>query len=475
MKLAAAYIRVSTDDQIEYSPESQLKSIREYAKHHDFIVPDDYVFIDEGISGKNTKKRPEFNRMIGIAKSKPKPFDAILLWKFSRFARNREDSIVYKSMLRKQLGIEVISISEALGDDKMSVLIEALIEAMDEYYSINLAEEVKRGMTEKASRGEPLTIAPFGYRMEQKQLVVHPQESQIVQMIFQEFLNGHGMRELATTINAMGIRTHRGNLFENRTIEYILNNPVYIGKIRWNPTGKTRRDYHNENVMIVDGTHTPIISTELWENVQKYLCENKQIYRRRDRSTVSNNLFQGILKCGNCGKSLSLSRKGYLQCIGYSHGQCTVSHTLKYDTAHRIILNQIQKDLISGNIHITQKRQNMSDQSMPLIYQIKNEYTKLERVKAAYENGIDTISEYQNNKQRISTTIQALEQKLASLKTQKPKETLVAELRQTYHNAIDIIQDEAVPTSEKNRLLRSFIDKIVYDKKKNQLQIFYFA
>ena len=81
----------------------------------------------------------------------------ILLWKFSRFARNREDAIVYKSMLRKQLGIEVVSISENVGDDKMSVLIEAMIEAMDEYYSINLAEEVKRGMTEKVSRGEPVT------------------------------------------------------------------------------------------------------------------------------------------------------------------------------------------------------------------------------------------------------------------------------------------------------------------------------
>ena len=81
-------------------------------------------------------------QMIGIAKSKPTPFSSILVWKFSRFARNREDSIVYKSMLRKQCGIDVVSISEQLGEDKTSILIEALLEAMDEYYSINLAEEV---------------------------------------------------------------------------------------------------------------------------------------------------------------------------------------------------------------------------------------------------------------------------------------------------------------------------------------------
>ena len=88
--------------------------------------------------------------MIALAKSTPKPFEAILVWKYSRFARNREDSVVYKSMLRKQCGIDVVSISEATGDDKMSILFEAMIEAMDEYYSINLSEEVKRGMTEKA-------------------------------------------------------------------------------------------------------------------------------------------------------------------------------------------------------------------------------------------------------------------------------------------------------------------------------------
>ena len=74
------------------------------------VVPDEYIFRDDGISGRTARKRPAFNTMIGTAKLTPKPFEAILLWKFSRFARNREDSIVYKSMLRK-LGIEVISIS----------------------------------------------------------------------------------------------------------------------------------------------------------------------------------------------------------------------------------------------------------------------------------------------------------------------------------------------------------------------------
>ena len=133
MKTAAAYVRVSTDHQTELSPDSQIKQIYNYAKLHHLIVPPEFIFSDEGISGKHTKNREAFNQMIAMAKTTPKPFDVILVWKFSRFARNREDSILYKSMLRKQLGIEVISITEPIGDDKMAVLMEALIEAMDEY------------------------------------------------------------------------------------------------------------------------------------------------------------------------------------------------------------------------------------------------------------------------------------------------------------------------------------------------------
>ena len=221
MKVVAAYIRVSTEDQTELSPESQVKMIRDYAKAHDMVLPEEYIFQDAGISGKHTKKRTEFNRMIGIAKTKPKPFEVILLWKFSRFARNREDSVVYKSMLRKQLGIDVISITENLGDDKMSILIEALIEAMDEYYSINLAEEVKRGMTEKATRGGVVSVAPFGYRNQNGTLVPDPENSEGVRRIFQQFLDGSPYRTIASEMNSLGYRFRRGGRFEARTVKYI--------------------------------------------------------------------------------------------------------------------------------------------------------------------------------------------------------------------------------------------------------------
>ena len=216
MKTAAAYIRVSTDDQIEYSPTSQLEKIQEYAKRNGYILPKEYIYVDEGISGRHTQKRAAFNRMIGTAKQKPKPFDAILLWIFSRFARKREDSIVYKSMLRKQCGIDVISISENVGDDKMSVLIEALIEAMDEYYSINLGEEVKRGMAEKAGRGEVVTIPSFGYLIENGRYIPDPVAAPALRKIFDDFLKGTPIRTIAKILNDNVFRKRRANLFENR-------------------------------------------------------------------------------------------------------------------------------------------------------------------------------------------------------------------------------------------------------------------
>ena len=101
--------------------------------------------------------------MIALAKSEDPPFSEILVWKFSRFARNQEESIVYKSMLKKQCGINVISITEPLIEGPFGSLIERIIEWMDEYYSINLSGEVIRGMTEKAMRGGYQTTPSLGY------------------------------------------------------------------------------------------------------------------------------------------------------------------------------------------------------------------------------------------------------------------------------------------------------------------------
>ena len=273
MKTAAAYIRVSTEEQTEFSPDSQIKKIREYAKSHDIHIPEEYVFLDEGISGRSAAKRPAFQRMIKMARQTPRPFEVILVWKFSRFARNRQDSILYKSMLRKECGVDVVSITEQLSKEPTAILIEALLEAMDEYYSINLGQEVRRGMNEKFSRGGVVSAPPFGYRMGEGRFEVDNDRAGYVKMMYEEFLEGKTFRQIAGELNALGVTTKRGKKFESRSVKYILSNPVYTGKMRRCTGTVDRADRFRcgKEIEVVEGLHEPIIEEELYMRVQERL------------------------------------------------------------------------------------------------------------------------------------------------------------------------------------------------------------
>lgn len=446
IKTAAAYIRVSTDEQAEYSPSSQLSKIREYANRNGFFVPEEFVFADEGISGKTTKKRTEFNRMITIAKTKPKPFDTILVWKFSRFARNREDSIVYKSMLRKELGIRVISVSEDIGDDKMSVLFESMIEAMDEYYSVNLAEEVKRGMVERIKKGGACAAAPFGYMMINKELRICEKEAEIIKWVFEEYANGESLVGIARRLNDMGIYTHRGGRIENRTVEYWLNNPVYIGKIRWNPNGKTLRYHWNDcGVIISDGEHKAIIGNELWDKVQKKLEKGKCNKRTGYECKSLSSWLVGIFRCGLCEGAM-VNCGGYFYCGNKVKGTCNGNGGIRVDLIEKEILKLIEG--LSYTIDVSfvpvKKRKIQGNK-------LENLQLKLKRVKAAYENGIDSLEEYKKNKERIKQQIDEIENELPDNKPDVPTELCI----------MDILKSEKVNNAEKNKIVRYVIDRVV--------------
>lgn len=337
---AAAYIRVSTEEQAEYSPDSQLKRIREYAASHRLSIPPEYIFIDEGISGRSAKNRPAFLRMIHLAQQKPRPFDRILVWKFSRFARNRQDSILYKSMLRKEYGIDVVSITEQLSQDPTSILIEALLEAMDEYYSLNLAQEVRRGMNEKFSRGGVVTSPPFGYRMGTASYEPDDRQAAVVRLIFQDFLSGKNLREIAGHLNELHISTTRGNAFSPRTIRYILGNPVYIGKQRRHLTGAIPGP-----VTVVDALHPPIIPPEDFMKVQKKLLRLEKIHRNGSGSAASSFLLQGLVRCSHCHATLTRCGQDRLQCCRYARGQCSKSHSVSIPLLRACVEKKLEQDL----------------------------------------------------------------------------------------------------------------------------------
>ncbi len=466
MRVAAAYIRVSTDDQIEFSPDSQLEKIKLYAEKNQILLPDKYVFLDEGISGRNAKKRPAFNEMIGLARNNPKPFDVILVWKFSRFARNREDSVVYKSMLRKDLNIDVVSVSEDVGDDKMSILFEAMIEAMDEYYSINLAEEVKRGMTEKAKRGGILSIPGFGYRIENGKYVIVPEEAEIIKKVFNDYNSGRGFLNIAKSLNEMGIKTHRGNRIENRTVEYWLNNPLYIGKIRWSTNGAWSRNFDTDSVIISDGTHTPIIDMETWEKVQEKIKLQKAKFRKYynpDRKDLSHWLT-GIVRCEKCGAVLS-NQGGFYGCSNKSHGTCKGVGYISTDKLDKIIFDTLS-DVMLPNIQFEfadsepVEQPKNEDDNIIVITQIQRLEIRLERVKLAYEDGIDTLAEYKLNKQNILDEISNLKKLLATKKEKQPKQEANMS-KNEIRRLTEILKDETINNVEKNKIARTIFKKIV--------------
>lgn len=476
MKIGAAYIRVSTDDQLELSPDSQLKKIKEYAKANDIVLSDEYIFReDEGRSGRHAKRRPAFQKMIGMSKDPSHPFDVIIVWKYSRFARNQEESIVYKSMLRSKCNVDVVSVSEPLVEGPFGSLIERIIEWMDEYYSIRLSGEVLRGMTEKASRGGIVGSPAFGYMAENGTFVPDPDRAPIVPLIFDKFIGGAGSREIAMMLNSMGVRTRKGGQMENRTIEQIIQNPVYIGKIRWSTSGEAGRNLDNPNIMIADGHHLPLIEQDVYDRAQEVMADRRKMFRKyAHKSTHAHEyMLRGLVRCSDCGSTLVLSGKG-LQCHSYARGVCKVSHYISVAQANERVINLIEEEFRNDNFYIAIKKAAPQTMEEDFINsRIQRERMKLERVRAAYEDGIDTLEEYRANKEKISGAI-------ASLEAQRPTESRAtehdqrAEFLQKHKDVVKDLRNSQLTETQKNAILRGFVDQIIFDRYKNQFQIFFY-
>ena len=477
MLRGACYIRVSTNDQTEFSPDAQLKAIRKYAENNDIIIDDDYIFLDEGISGRKADKRPAFQQMIKVAKSKPKKFDVILVHKFDRFARSREDSVVYKSLLKKECGIKVVSITESIEDDKFSVILEAMLEAMAEYYSLNLSDEVKKGMTEKAERGQFQSSPPFGYRMNNGILEIVENEANIVRLIFEKFTSKElNMLQLAKYVNDLGYTTHRGNKFENRTVEYILSNPVYLGFARWTPSGKLKRGKIAEDTIIKKSQHSPIISEDLFNKAKEIINTNKQIHKKYYKSNTNNlHWLNGLLKCKLCGSSILRNTKDFYQCNGYVKGKCAKSQMVKIGAIEKVILDQIQNDFMS-NININVKF-NIDKNNNSEIYLLNTQLEKMadkeKRIKEAYVNGIDSIDEYKENKLILQNQKNLLLKQLEKLNSKTEITNKEEKIKEQLKSVYTILTDSTIDMNRKYEVSHMIIDRIDFARDDGILELTY--
>ena len=480
LKIAAVYIRVSTDDQTELSPDSQLEVLRAWAEKNGCVIPEQYIFReDEGISGRSAQKRPRFMEMIATAKGQDHPFDVILVWKFARFARSQEESIVYKAMLAK-VGVDVISISEPLIEGPFGDLIERIIEWMDEYYSIRLASEVKRSMTLNAQRGVTQIAPPFGYKKNPAGdgpfMIPEDTEAAVIREVYSDYLSGVPVWKIVDGLNARSIRTHRGGKIENRTIMYWLQNPVYTGMVRWTPSGRTRRDFHNPDTITVPGDHEPLVSREDYDAVQKLVAAAAEAHRPKSRPSFElKDWASGVVRCASCGSTLVFQRPRYFICNGYVRARCKDRNSITVDALHTATLDALRADSrASYPLRYKITRSDDTERELRVLRQQADQYDrKLSRIREAYTAGVDSLDDYRRLKEALDAQQKELLEKIAELESRVDPAAAEAALTESIRKTLETLEDSDAPLHEKNAAAKALFESVIWDKATETLTITY--
>ena len=281
---AVIYARYSSHSQTEQSIEGQLRDCYEYARRYDINVVGEYI--DRATSGM-TDERPDFQRM--IADAAKKQFERVIVWKLDRFARNRYDSALYKHRL-KQYGIRVISAMENVGEGDESILLEALLEASAEYYSLDLKKKIKRGQRENIAKGKycggPI---PYGYKLIDGKLRVDDKTAPTVRFLFEQYASGVPMKEIIDELTRRGVRGSRGGALTYNTFSRVLTNTTYIGQYKYKGD-------------VVPDLAEPMIDADLFERTQAVVKANA--HAPAANKAEVDYLLQGKAFCGKCGSHM---------------------------------------------------------------------------------------------------------------------------------------------------------------------------
>lgn len=333
MITAAVYLRVSSEMQVETgaSLPSQLSAIQNYATKNGYTIPEEYIFCDEAFSARSAD-RPEFQRMITLAKKDKAPFNAIICYENSRFARSREDAIVYKTLLRKR-GIKLLFAKQDFDDSPMGRFMEGMIEIVDEWYSANLAVETRRGQEQNAKDGYSTGgRPPYGLKRVEVQnehgagkarWEPDAETAPIVREIYNLYTaGGQGYKSIAAKLNRESVPSPSGGTWNSNTLHYILhkNQDAYLGRQVYgrmkSKNNDHRRDTDRTNWVIKEGAWKPIITEEMAKNAEKKA--RTCISNKRARSeNAPRFLLTGKIFCGECGSAMTGSNAGnhkYYRC-----------------------------------------------------------------------------------------------------------------------------------------------------------------
>ena len=307
-KRVAAYCRVSTDNEDQANSfESQQRYFRQYIERN----PDwelYAIFADEGISGTNTKKRKEFNRMIACAKNGD--FDLIITKEISRFARNTLDSIFYTRDLKKH-GVGVIFLNDNIntldGDAELRL---AIMSSIAQEESRKTSERVKWGQKRQMEQGVVFGRSMLGYDVKDGKMTINEEGAKIVRLIFHKFVDeGKGTHVIARELREEGIEPMRVKEWQNTVILRVIRNEKYCGdlvqKKTYTPDFLSHEKKYNrgqEEFVIIKDHHEPIISRELFDKANRIL-DAKSLSQEGKAKHSNRYPFSGKIKCGRCGAS----------------------------------------------------------------------------------------------------------------------------------------------------------------------------
>lgn len=283
-KTAVAYARYSSAQQRDVSIEQQLNDIRAYAAREGYTII--YEYADHAKSGfSHVERRSEFQSMLIAAASGA--FDTVIAWKVDRFGRNRKESAIYKSQLADN-GVSVVYAMEPIPDGAAGVLTEGMLEAIAEWYSRNLSENVRRGQNDNARKclynGQNVT----GYKKGPDNKYVKDEAgAAIVRKIFTLYAEGYSYASIARQLNGEGLRGLKGKPFEKGSLRQILKNERYIGV------------YHYGDIRIPGGCPA-IVDKDLFDRCQEQM---KKTTRHREKSPEVY-YFSSKCFCGKCGSVL---------------------------------------------------------------------------------------------------------------------------------------------------------------------------
>ncbi len=504
---AACYCRLSRDDVQDgtsVSIETQKKILDDYCKSNDFNVFDFYC--DDGFTGTNFE-RPNFKRMMSDLNNGA--VNMVVVKDLSRLGRNYIETGKLIEETFPENGVRFIAVGDDVDTERENLDLDLMLpmkNIFNQYYPADCSRKTRQAFKTKALRGEFIgSTAPYGYKKsvdDKHVLEIDKSTAPTIKWIFEMVAyHGYGYNKIARVLSKKKILTPTAYQAELNGKNYnkdpydwnlasvrkMLENQVYLGHTI---NGKKRKiSFKSKRVIsqpeskwiMVENTHEPIISKQLWNDAHKRLDS-----RKRTSKTGNVNIFAGLLKCDTCGCALGVantsSRKNYYSCNTYKRKgkeACSIHYILK-DDLYDIVLADIQKKLkvVKLNeedfIKRVQKKLGSTDNHQK--ERILEEISALEiRIKALdnkfdrlYEDRLDGVISDKRFKE-MSSKCEDEQQKL-SIRLEELKEHLnqQTEIKFNVSNFVETIKQYTDVKALDKELLNRFIDKIVIgDKVKN--------